>query len=90
MKIFAEIHPPRNRGIAPKKTFSSSNTTLVAKGNYPKTNKNRGRQYKKAPRPYRKIGPKSGAAEKQKAKGNDDKNIARVKCYNNETKDHFA
>jgi len=64
------------------KTFSSSNAALVAKGNHPRSNKNRGRLYKKAPRPDQKNGPKSEATKKQKAKGNGEKNIARVKCYN--------
>ena len=40
--------------------------------------------------PYQKNGPKSGAAKKQKVKGNGDKNIARVKCYNCAKKGHFA
>jgi len=58
------------------KTFNSSNGTLVAKGIHPQSNKNKGRLYKKSPRPYQKKGPKSGAAKMQKAKGNGEKNIA--------------
>jgi len=50
------------------KTFSSSNAALVAKGNHPRSNKNQGRLHKKAPRPYQKNVPKSGAAKNQKAK----------------------
>jgi len=49
------------------KTFSSSNTTLVAKGIHPSENKNWDRQYKKAPHPYEKSRPKTSIAMKQKA-----------------------
>jgi len=72
------------------KTVSSSNATLGAKGNHPRSNKNRGRPYKKVPRPYQKNGPKSSVAKMQKAKGNGEKNIVRVKCYNCGKKGHYA
>jgi len=42
------------------------------------------------PRPYQKNGPKSSAIKKQKTKGNGEKNIARVKCYNCGKKGHYA
>ena len=81
MKTFIEIQSHLKMEEEPLKTFSSSNA-LVVKGNRPRNNKNRGRVYKKVPHPYQKNGPKSSAIKKQKTKGNDEKNIARVKCYN--------
>ena len=72
------------------KIFSSSNTALVAKGKCPRGNKNWGRPYKKAPHRHQKSRPKSSVAKKQKAKGNGEKNIARVKCYNYGKKNHFT
>ena len=90
MKTFAEIQSHLEMEEECLETFSSSNTALLAKGNLPRSNKNRGRQYKTAPRPYQKNGLKSGAAKKQKAKGIADKNIARTKCYNCGKKGHFS
>jgi len=72
------------------KTFSSSNTALVAKGDQPRCNKNPCMQYKKMPRPYQKSRPKIGNAKKQKAKGNGEKNMAQVKCCNCRKKVHFG
>jgi len=74
MKTFVEIQSHFEMGEERLKTFSSSNAALVAKGNHPQSNKNRGRLYKKAPHPYQNNGPKSGATKK--AKGNGEKNIA--------------
>jgi len=93
MKTFAGIQSNLEMEKERLKTFSSSNTALVAKENRPISNKNRSRQYKKTPSPYQKNGPKSSTAKKHKTKGNGEKNIARVKCYNcgkKLKKDHFA
>ena len=46
------------------KTFSFSHVALVAKGNHPLSNKNRGRVYKKVPRPSQKNGAKSGPTKR--------------------------
>jgi len=71
--------------------FSSSNVALIAKGNRYRGNKsNRGRQYKKAPRSYQRSKPKAGIAKKQKAKGNGEKDMTQVKCYNCGKKGHLA
>jgi len=51
MKTFAEIQSHLEMEEACLKKFSFSNTVLVTKGNRPRSNKNRGRLYKKAPRP---------------------------------------
>ena len=90
MKTFAEIKSHLELEEECLKMFSSSNAALVAKGNRPRSNKNQGRLYKKAIHPYQKNGPKFGATNKQKAKGNDEKNIARVKCHNYEKKGLFC
>ena len=74
-KTFTEIQSRLEMEEERLKTFISSNA-LVVKGNRPWNNKNQGRVYKKVPRPYKKDGPKSGAVQKQKTKGNGEKNIA--------------
>ena len=73
------------------KTFGTPNVALVAKGNRLRGNKNnRGKQFKKGSRPPQKDRPKAGIAKKQKAKGNGEKNIAQVKCYNYGKKCHYT
>jgi len=64
---------------------------LVAKGNKPKGKRPfRGKQAKKGQCAPQNSQREKGIAKKQKAKGNEDKNIARVKCYNYGKKEHYA
>ena len=62
---------------------------LLLKGIVPKTTESR-QGIQKVPRPYQKNGHNSGAVQKRKTKGNGEKNIARVKCYNCGKEGHIA
>ena len=73
------------------KMFGPPNTAVVVKGNRPKGNKgSRGRQAMKGSRPPQKGRLNAGFAKKQKAKSNEEKNRARMKCYNCGKKSHYA
>ena len=64
---------------------------LIAKGNSPKGNKsNRGRHAMKGSCPPYNGRSKVRIAKNQEAKGNGEKNIAHVKCYNCGKKGHYA
>jgi len=64
---------------------------LVAKGSKPKGKRPfRGKQAKKGQHASQNSQPEKGIAKKQKAKGNEDKSITHVKCYNYGRKGHYA
>jgi len=74
----------RQRSLAPP------SVALVAKGRKPKGKRPfRGKQVKKGQNAPQNSRFGKGIAKKQKAKGNGDKNIACVKCYNCIKKRHY-
>jgi len=73
------------------KSLALPNVALVAKGSKPKGKRPfRGKQAKKGQRSLQNSRPRKGITKKQKAKGNRDKNIARVKSYSCGRKGHYA
>jgi len=91
LKIFIEIQSHLEIESERLKMLDAPNMALVAKRNRPRGNKNnRGKQFKKGSHPRQKGRLRAGIAKKQKAKGNGEKNIVRVKCYNSDKKDHYA
>jgi len=73
------------------KAYAHSNVPFVAKGNGSKDNKPyRSKKPKKGLCPPRNSCSKGSVAKNQKAKGNGEKGIARVKCYNYGKKGHYA
>jgi len=71
--------------------FGPPNMVFITKGNRPKGNKSsRGRQAMKGSHLPQKDRPKRAIAKNQKAKGNRENNIARVKCYKCDNKGHYA
>ena len=74
-----------------QKSLAPPSLALVAKGSKLKGNRPfRGIRAKKGQYAPQNSQPEKGIAKKQKAKGNGDKNIARVKCYNCGRKGHYA
>ena len=72
------------------KSLAPPNVALVAKGSKPKGKRPfRGKQAKKGPCASQNSRPEKGIANKQKVKGNGDKNIACMKCYNYDRKGHM-
>ena len=80
-----EMEDERQKSLAPL------SAELVAKGGKLKGKRPfRGKQAKKSQPASQNSRLGKGVAKKQKAKGNGDKSIARVKCYNCGKKGHYA
>ena len=72
-----------------KKSLAPLNMALISKESKGKRPFH-GKQAKKGPCTPQNSRPRKGTAKKQKAKGNGDKNISSVNCYNCGRKGHYA
>ena len=74
-----------------QKALAPPSVALVSKGGKTKGKRSfRGKQAKKGQHAHQSSQPGKGVAKKQKAKGNGDKSIACVECYNCGKKAHYA
>jgi len=91
MKTFVEIQDRLKMEEKRLNMFSSSNMALVAKGNRSEGTRNsQGKHLRKVLTPSQKVGPKGGIVDKQKIKGNGEKNIVQVKCHSYCKKGRYA